>query len=65
MLDFDKKDPVNKGIVAYELFRKGNKIFTIVINDHETDKELKFISILPTHIKPGIIAISRSLPIPS
>ncbi len=58
VLDFDKKDPVNTGIAGYELFRKGNKTFTVVTyKDPETDKEFKFISTLPTSIRPGVIAM--------
>jgi phage terminase large subunit-like protein len=57
-LDFDKNDPVNAGVVAYELFCKENKVFSVVTYlDPETGKEFKFISTLPTSIKPGNIAI--------
>ncbi len=58
VLDFDRNDPINTGVVAYELFRKGNSSFTIVTyKDPETDNEFKFISTLSVSIRPGTIAI--------
>jgi len=57
-LNFDKNDPVNTGVVACELFRKGNKKFTVVTyKDPETNNEFKFISTLSASIRPGIIAM--------
>lgn len=57
-LDYDKNDPVNAGVVAYELFCKGNKTFTVVTYiDPETGSVFKFISTLPPSIKPGTIAM--------
>lgn len=58
LLDFDKNDTVNAGIVAYELFCKGNATFAVVTYvDPETGSELKFVSTLPASIKPGTIAM--------
>ena len=57
-LDFDKNDPVNAGVVSYELYSKRNETFTVVTyKDPETDKVYKFISTLQISFRPGIIAI--------
>jgi len=46
-LDFDKNDPVNAGVVSYELYSKRNETFTVVTyKDPETDKVYKFVSTL-------------------
>ena len=57
-LDFDKNDPVNAGVVNYELYSKNKNTFTVVTyKDPETDKEFKFFSTLPVSFRPGVIAI--------
>jgi hypothetical protein len=57
-LDFDKNDPVNAGVVSYELYSKRKETFTVVTyKDPETDKVYKFISTLQISFRPGIIAI--------
>jgi len=57
-LDFDKNDPVNAGVVNYELYSKNKNTFTVVTyKDPETDKEYKFISTLAVSFRPGVIAI--------
>lgn len=57
-LEYDKNDPVNAGVIAHELHRKGNKKFTIVkYVDPETHSEFKFISTLPASVRPGTIAM--------
>lgn len=58
VLDFDKNDEINVGIVSYELHCKDKKLFTITTyKDPETEKEFKFISTLPESVRPGVIAI--------
>jgi len=58
VLDFDKNDEINVGIVSYELHCKDKKPFTITTyKDPETEKMFKFISTLPVSFRPGVIAI--------
>ncbi len=57
-LYFDKNDPVNAGVVSYELYSKNNETFTVVTyKDPETDKVYKFISTLSVSFRPGVIAV--------
>ncbi len=57
-LDFDKTDPVNAGVVNYELYTKNSGTFTVVTyKDPETDKVYKFVSTLSHSFRPGVIAL--------
>lgn len=57
-LDFDRNDPVNIGVVSYELYSKNNGTFSVVTyKDPETDKVYKFVSTLTASFRPGVIAI--------
>lgn len=57
-LDYDRDDLANVGIQAYEVYRKGNRKFTVVrYVDPETGNEFKFISTLPSSVRPGTIAM--------
>lgn len=57
-VDYDKNDPVNLGVKAYDVYRKGKIRFTVVTYiDPETGNEFKFISTLPVNIRPGTIAM--------
>ncbi len=57
-LDFDKNDPLNVGVVSYDLYSKNNETFTVVTyKDPETDKVYKFVSTVSASFSPGVIAI--------
>lgn len=57
-VDYDRNDPVNLGVKAYDVYRKGKRRFTVVkYIDPETGNVFKFISTLPFNIRPGVIAM--------
>lgn len=56
-IEFDRNDEVNIGVQSYYHCKKGTSNFTIVVyHDPETHDVIKFISTLPSNVRPGTIS---------
>ena len=54
---YEQEDEVNIGVEKYYLCSKGNNTFTLVeYRDPETGVLFKFVSTLPSTVRPGVIA---------